>query len=137
MISTAMNNARLDTLIRERGRIEDGKPGFWRFEYRERIVMVITDESHNRMRIITPVAEVTDLSEEIWLLALGANFDRALDARYAINGDYLWSAFIHPLQELTDNQFVDALDQTVSLAANFGTSFSSSDLRFGGDQEPA
>jgi len=133
MISTAMNNAHLDTIIRERTTVEEGQLGYWRFEYRDRVVMVITDESHNRMRIITPIAEVTDLSEEIWLLTLGANFDRALDARYAVNGDYLWSAYIHPLHELHDDQFLDALDQTVTLAENFGTSFSSSDLMFGGD----
>ena len=132
MISAGMNNQRLDSLIRERGEVLEGQLGFWRFDYRERVVMVVTDESHNRMRIITPVAEVTDLDESIWLIALTANFDRALDARYAVNGDYLWAAFIHPLQQLTDAQFLDALDQVVTLADNFGTTFSSSDLVFGG-----
>lgn len=128
-----MNNERLDGLIREQAsEILDGDLGHWRFEYQDHVVIVMTDESHNRMRIITPVAEVTDLSEEIWLLALSANFDRALDARYAVSGDYLWSAFIHPLKQLETAQFVDGLDQTVTLAKNFGTSFSSSDLLFGG-----
>ena len=132
MISAAMNNARLDTLIREHGKVEEGQLGYWQFHYQERMVLVVTDESHNRMRIITPVVESVEIGEEIWLLALQANFDRALDARYAINGDYLWSAFIHPLRELTEAQFLDALDQVVTLADNFGTSFSSSDLVFGG-----
>lgn len=135
MISTTMNNARLESLIRERCEIEEGQPGYWKFEYQGRIVLVITDESHDRMRIITPVAEVTELSEEIWLLALTANFDRALDARYAVNGEYLWSAFIHPLSPLTDHQFTDGLQQVTTLADNFGTTFSSSSLAFGGAQE--
>ena len=130
-----MNNQRLDSLIRERGEVLEGQLGFWRFDYRERVVMVVTDESHNRMRIITPVAEVADLEESIWLIALTANFDRALDARYAVNGDYLWSAFIHPLQQLSDAQFLDALDQVVTLADNFGTTFTSSDLVFGGGED--
>lgn len=135
MISTAMNNARLETLIREHGTVDEGQPGYWRFEYQQRTVLVLTDESHDRMRIITPVAEVADLSEEIWLLALTANFDRALDARYAVNGEYLWSAYIHPLGSLTDQQFVDGLRQVATLADNFGTSFSSGSLMFGGDPQ--
>ena len=132
MISTAMNNVRLDSLIRAHGEVAESRLGYWKFDYRDRTVLVITDESHDRMRIITPVAEVTELSEEIWLLALSANFDRALDARYAINGDFLWSAYIHPLSSLSDGQFIDGLQQVVTLADNFGTSFSSSDLVFDG-----
>ena len=132
MISSVMNNHRLDTLIREHGNVDEGQLGHWRFEYQHRSLLVLSDEMHNRMRIITPVAEVNDLGEQICLMALTANFDRALDARYAINGDYLWSAYIHPLQELTDDQFLDGLRQVVTLADNFGTSFSSGDLMFGG-----
>lgn len=133
MIAGYMTNERLGNLIRENAAtIHNDDAGHWRFDYRDHLVIVMTDESHNRMRIITPVAEVTDLSEEIWLLALSANFDRALDARYAVSGDYLWSAFIHPLKQLGTEQFLDGLNQTVTLAANFGTSFSSSDLVFGG-----
>lgn len=133
MISSSMNNQRLDSIIRARASIRDGQPGFWQIDYRERSVLIVTDESHDRMRIITPVVEVTEIGEEIWLMALSANFDRALDARYAINGDYLWSAFIHPLGLLTESQFENALDQVVTLADNFGTSFSSTDLVFGGN----
>lgn len=132
MISSAMNNERLDSLIRDCAEVREGKLGFWNADYRDRLVMVITDESHNRMRIITPVVEITEVSEEIWMLALRANFDRALDARYAVNGEYLWSVYIHPFNQLSDAQFLDALDQVVTLADNFGTSFSSSDLVFGG-----
>ena len=132
MISPAMNNSRLDSLIRERGDVQETQPGYWRFQYQARVVLVMTDETHNRMRIMTPVAEVAELEEAVWLLALTANFDRALDARYAVNGDYLWSAYLHPLRQLHEDQFLDGLDQVVTLADNFGTSFTSSDLVFGG-----
>lgn len=128
-----MNNHRLDTIIREHGgELHEDKLGYWKFEYREHVLMIITDETHNRMRIITPVAEVSDLNDEIWLLCMSANFDRALDARYAVSGDLLWSAFIHPLKQLEDEQVVDAMDQVATLAANFGTTFSSGNLAFGG-----
>ena len=133
MISAYMNNHRLDTIIREHaGKLHEDKLGYWKFEYREHVLMVITDETHNRMRIITPVAEVDDLNDEIWLLCMSANFDHALDARYAVSGDLLWSAFIHPLKQLDDEQVIDAMDQVATLAANFGTTFSSGNLAFGG-----
>jgi hypothetical protein len=132
MIAPAMNNHRLGSLIQEHAdQIYDNTPGYWKFEFKDRALVVMTDEAHNRMRIITPVAEVTELADEIWLMCMSANFDRALDARYAVSGDYLWSAFIHPLQQLDDGQFVDAIEQVATLAENFGTSFSSSDLVFG------
>ena len=60
-----------------------------------------------------------------------ANFDRALDTRYALSGDHLWSAFIHPLDELRETQFVDGMNQVATLAANYGTTFTSTDLLFG------
>lgn len=133
MNSTAMNNARLDSIIREHSEtIHDDTLGYWKFEYQDHVLIVMTDEPHNRMRIITPVAEIADLSEEIWLLCMSANFDRALDARYAVSGDYLWSAFIHPLKQLDVAQVLDGMDQVATLAKNFGTSFSSSNLFFGG-----
>ncbi|MEP3482763.1 MAG: hypothetical protein ABJZ55_26195 [Fuerstiella sp.] len=135
MISGAMNNIRLDSIIREHSTIEEGQLGFWRISYQDRVVMVVTDENHNRMRIISPVVEVAELDESIWLIALTANFDRALDARYAVNGDYLWSAYIHPLSSCSEGQFVDGLNQVVTLADTFGTTFTSSDLVFGGGGE--
>ena len=133
MIANAqMDNSQLTKLIQEQAdEMLEEQSGFWKFIRGDRVIIVVTDESHNRMRIITPVVAVTDLDDSDWPAIMSANFDRALDARYAINGDYLWSAFIHPLAELKDNQFVDALQQVVTLANNFGTTFSSGNLYFG------
>jgi len=131
VISTAMNNGRLDSIIRNYAAvIHDDTIGCWKFEYRDRVLIVVTDESQNRARIMTPVAEAADLGEEIWLMCMSANFDRAMDARYAVSGDHVWSLFIHPLRQLGASQVVDALDQVASLAKNFGTTFSSSDVYF-------
>ena len=134
MIAPAgMNNERLALLIRKVATsvIED-QPGFWKFEAKEKLVFVITDQSHNRMRIMTPIIELESISPEEHQVLLAANFDRALDARYCSNENYLWSAFLHPLRELEDQQFLDALDQVITLSKNFGSSYTSSDLVFGG-----
>jgi hypothetical protein len=63
-----------------------------------------------------------------------ANFDSALDARYAIAKETLWSAYIHPLSTLSDEDFLSGLGQTVNLVDTFGSSFSSGSSTFiGGD----
>jgi hypothetical protein len=64
--------------------------------------------------------------------ALSANYDRALDAKYAIADGVLWSTFLHPLRSLTEDDFLSALDQVQRLAETAGTTFSSSDLVFQG-----
>lgn len=65
-----------------------------------------------------------------------ANFDSALDARYAIAKGKLWSAFIHPLSELNEEQFFSGLAQTITLVKSYGETYSSGALIFkGGDSD--
>jgi len=67
---------------------------------------------------------------------LQANFDSALDARYAVANGVLWSAYIHPLSSLQDKQFLEAVGQVVNLTSTFGSSYSSGALIFnGGDSK--
>jgi len=130
---SGMDNELLRELIRDSATtIVEDQLGFWKFEIDETLVFVITDESHNRMRIMTPITELDSVSAEEIKILLAANFDRALDARYSAKDNVLWSAFLHPLAELRRHQFLDALNQVVSLSKNFGTSYSSSDIIFGG-----
>ncbi len=136
MTTNAMTNEQLDELIRKNAdTVHESQLGYWQFDYFGRLLIAITDETHNRMRIITPVATVGEMNEELAMACMAANFDRALDARYAISGDYVWSAFIHPLAELQPTQVVDALNQVATLAVTFGSSFSSGGLSFGNAEE--
>jgi len=131
-VNLYMNNYLLGQVIRPLAEtLHEESSGFWKFDYQECVVFVITDESHNRMRIMAPVAEAQSLDSDIMQTLLSANYNRALDARYCINDETLWSAFIHPLEQLANSQFVDALNQVVNLSKNYGTSFSSGDLIFG------
>ena len=134
MIAPAgMDNEKLGALIQEAAsEILESRPGFWKFKSESEVVFVITDESHNRMRILTPVAEIDSISLEQCQVLLAANFDRALDARYCLNDNVIWSAYLHPLRELISSEFLSALSQVVTLSKNFGTSFTSTDIVFGG-----
>ena len=59
-------------------------------------VFIATDADNNRMRIFAPIAEVDQVDQERLLRLMQANFDTALDARYAIARGLLISVFIHP-----------------------------------------
>jgi len=130
--STVMDNKRLDILIKRVGKEVSGSLGFWRFKIKEYPVLVITDEQANRMRIMSPVKQdkVDQLSNEEMLRMMQANFDSALDARYAFAKNTLWSAYIHPLNELSDRQFLEGLGQVVNLVTTYGTSYRSGLLMF-------
>ena len=127
-----MDNRQLDQLIRSHGQNVEGELGYWQFAAYEVGMICVTDESHNRMRVITPIADAEKLPLEVLEACMIANFDRALDARYCVNQGTIWGAFIHPLRELTDDQFISALQQVAGVATNFGDSYSSGDLVFGG-----
>lgn len=128
----AMDNQRLGELIKRIDKSAQGKPGFWRFIVEGREVSVITSEKANRMRIIVPIAPATKLSNEKLIRMMQANFDSALDARYSIAKDIVWGAFIHPLRELNDEEFLSGVGQAVNLALTYGEAYSSGALVFGG-----
>jgi hypothetical protein len=127
-----MTNDRITALL-DRMDVEwEGSPGNWRFLFNGTAVTVVTDANADRMRIIAPVAAVTELGGTTLLRLLQANFDSALDARYAIAQGYLWSAFIHPLASLSDRELLGGLGQVLNLVSTFGGSYSSGSIVFGG-----
>lgn len=127
-----MNNKKLAELIGQITSDVVGQPGNWQFLIEKRDILVITDERHNRMRIMSPVTAQENLNANELARLLEANFDSALDAKYALRDETLWSVFTHPLGELTDEQFLDCVAQVANLANNFRYSYASSNIVFGG-----
>ena len=80
--------------------------GSWQFTISERVVIIVTDQLNNRMRIISPVSKADGIPPELMKRLMQANFDTALDARYAIARGVIWATFIHPLRALHDRQFI-------------------------------
>ena len=95
-------------------------------------VVVITDPVADRMRAMVPIRAVEEMTPEEVIRVLQANFDTALDARYAIAQGRLWAVFIHPLSPLEKDQFISALGQTVNIARTYGTVYSGGALSYGG-----
>ncbi|MEE4187962.1 MAG: hypothetical protein V2I76_05880 [Roseobacter sp.] len=95
-------------------------------------VIVITDPRADRMRAMVPIRSAEGLEAEELMRLMQANFDSALDARYAIAQGRLWGVFIHPLSPLEPGQFVSGLAQTVNVALTYGQTYSGGASVFGG-----
>lgn len=135
-IDTAMNNQRLDALIRHLDDKTEGQLGRWSFAIEGVGVQVVTDENANRMRIMSPILKTENLTAETLYRLMQANFDTTLDARYAIANGILWSTYIHPLQSLSDEEFLIGLGQTVNTVITYGSTYTSGLLSFqGGDSQ--
>ena len=94
-------------------------------------MILVFDENADRMRMFTPIGPESALDSGLMRRMLQANFDSALDARYAIANELIWGVFIHPLSRLDDEQFASALVQVLNVATSFGSSFSSGLFTFG------
>lgn len=130
-----MNNENLYGIIYTVSDEVEGQNGNWQFVIDSTLFICITDELHNRMRIISPIIEITEVSGDQLKRCMEANFHSALDIRYAVSDGVLWSAFIHPLAELTKNQVISAISQVYSGARTFGTYYSSGELNFPTQEE--
>jgi hypothetical protein len=95
-------------------------------------LLLVYDINADRMRVIAPVAEEAALTPQALTRVMQANFDSALDARYALAKGYLWAAFLHPLSTLDGADFGSGVAQTVNLVTTFGTSYNSGVHVFGG-----
>ncbi len=133
--SQNMNNKDLEKIIYVVSDSLKGITGNWQFVIENTLLICITDEKNNRMRIISPITREDSLSETEKQKLLEANFHTALDARYAIANDYLWAAYIHPLKELNKAQVLDAISQVYTAALTFGTTYNSTGLSFPGNKD--
>ena len=138
VVEPAMDNQRLGEILTRIDPNVAGRPGLWTIEFEGLGATIVTDENADRMRVVIPVAEVDELEREHLLRLMQANYESALDARYAIAQGYVWSAFIHPLSSLREADLVSAIAQTYNAAFTYGTSFSSGVFNFnGGDNSDA
>ncbi|PCJ27680.1 MAG: hypothetical protein COA97_03425 [Flavobacteriales bacterium] len=129
--SQKMDNKKLEKILNNTFDSIQGKEGYWQFKYFDRYFLLITDEKHNRMRIVSPIVEEEKLDEEYYKKCLEANYHTVLDVKYVLSDGLLWSVFIHPLKELSEKQVKDAIVQVYSAAATFGRSYTSTELVFG------
>jgi len=94
-------------------------------------VLIVTDVRANRMRAMVPIRSAETMTSEEMQRVMQANFDSALDARYAVAQGQLWGVFLHPFKELERDQFISGVAQTVNVAKTYGSLYSSGAGQFG------
>jgi hypothetical protein len=107
------------------------RPNGFEFSIDDVPVLIIADERANRMRAMVPISSVEGMTAEEMERAMQANFDSALDARYAIARGRLWGVFLHPLKELERDQLISGIAQTVNVAQTYGGLYTSGAAQFG------
>ena len=95
-------------------------------------LVVGADPGANRMRAMVPIRSADGLAADELMRLMQANFDTALDARYAGAQGRLWGVFIHPLSPLEKDQLLSAFIQTINVARTYGQSYSGGALSYGG-----
>ena len=125
-----MTNSDLEKIIYVVADSLRGATGNWQFMIKNRILVCVTDENNNRMRIMSPIIEQKKLAYKDMLKLMEANFHTVLDVKYAISDDILWSVFIHPLKELNKDEVLSAINQVYEASVTYGTTYSSTGLTF-------
>ncbi len=133
--SQNMNNEDLEKIIYVVADSLRGNTGNWQFMIKDRILLCVTDENNNRMRIMSPIIEQKKLAYADMLKLMEANFHTALDVKYAISNDLLWSVYIHPLKELGKDEVLSAINQVYAAAMTYGTTYNSTGLTFPNKRE--
>lgn len=94
-------------------------------------VLIVTDVRANRMRAMVPIRSADTMTAEEIQRVMQANFDSALDARYAIAQGRLWGVYLHPFKELERDQLISGIAQTVNVAKTYGALYTSGAGQFG------
>jgi len=127
-----MTQEKMEDLVRNSINTEvlEEEKGYVLIKYLGVKMALLSDEEHNRMRIISPITKYSNLAPNIKDSLMNSNFHLALDARYAVSEDVLYACFIHPLSSLTQEDLNSALKQVCNLSSSFGKTYSSGQLEF-------
>lgn len=100
-------------------------------------LVLVADVASDRMRVMAPIRSAEGVTEDDMRRMMQANFDTALDARYAIAQGRLWAVFIHPFRALEKDQLISGIGQTVNLALTYGNLYTGGALAYRGGDSPA
>jgi hypothetical protein len=121
--ATATSVKMVAQILRGKGIDLLGKEGQWQFLYEGMQIFLLTNPDSNRIRMMTPLAKLDQLRQnpdfretDLLQKMLRANYLATGDIRFCMNRHIIWAAFLHPLDSLTERDFVDALEQLTEIA---------------------
>lgn len=127
-----MNQETLEIIFKKTVMDSNGSHGFVEASHHRVPIYLISDINFDRMRIISPIKEYEQLSNDEVDRLLESNFHDALDARYAVSEGVVYAVYIHPLSTLTEAQVESAVEQVTSLVLTFGREYTSGVLTYRG-----
>ena len=132
----AWDHARLARLVRAIDPDAQARGLGWQMIVEGQLTLLMTDGGVGRLRVMVPIRPAEGLTQPDMQRMLSANFDTALDGRYAVSQGLVWSIYVAPLAGLETAQLISGLAQAVTLAQSYGYGFSSGMMRFGGQEGP-
>ena len=136
-----MNNDKINQYLANHSLISslvEQRQGVWTFEYDHISAYIMTDDRQgiDRMRIMSLVCQNPQSFPKISAVRLlQANCHEALDARFCCEHDgSVWSAFIHRLSTLAEEDLDSGLQQVITLVKSFPLKLSSLDFYSRGQQ---
>lgn len=136
-----MTNERISRFLDSHSSVSElvkRRQGHWTFRFADIATYIMTDarKGIDRMRIMSLITEnpksFSQISPE---RLLRANCHEALDVRFCYEHDgSLWSAFIHRLSTLAEEDLESGLQQVTALVRGFPFKLSSTDFYFRGKQ---
>jgi hypothetical protein len=130
-----MTNKQLTRIFQDFAGTVNGSPGRWELIIKDVHMTCITDEMHNRMRLISPITTINKMTVFQMKKCMEANFHTTIDARYSFSDGQLYGAYIHPLKELSEFQFKIGVQQLFSIVKTYGSSYSGGALKFPTEDE--
>ena len=127
-----MNQEAMEHYVIEHSDVVQHRRGYVLFVYDTVQMALVSDVKHDRMRIISPILRYEEVDDAHRDAVMVANFHSALDARYAVSNGVLYSAYIHPLSPLTEEELQSAMEQVANLAQTYGERYSGGNLIYGG-----
>ncbi|MGK7873594.1 MAG: hypothetical protein AB4426_09870 [Xenococcaceae cyanobacterium] len=134
-----MTNEKINKILENHSLVSElmrRSQGFWTFEFAGVLTYIMTDNrlGVDRMRIMSLITDnpqsFPQASPE---RLLQANCHEAIDARFCYEHDgSLWSAFIHRLSTLAQEDLESGLHQVTALVRGFPFKLSSLDIYFRG-----
>lgn len=118
-----MTVARIERFLRDGDyEMRATRPGVWRLSMEGVLVLLVAEEG--RIRILAPIFALNQLDTEpavkhaLILRLLQSNFERAVDARYALFDGIVFATVTHPRPSLKTTDLHSFLEQVVNLHKN-------------------
>jgi len=124
----------VDAVLRNDARFVNRSGQRWEFYYNSVRMRAVADSGADRVRVMAYIRPARRTKDSQLERALEANYASSADARYGISDGKIYAVYAHPLSALDGDQLRAGLTQVARLAETFGTTYTSGDVTYVGDE---